>query len=69
MLLPGARLHATISIAAIRRCKHALTHKRIANRLDEGRLVLPTARRTKVATHLPAYGSHGAGSPQETGRG
>ena len=36
--------------------KHVMTHKPIANRLYEGRLVLQTAARTKAATHLLAYG-------------
>jgi predicted dehydrogenase len=50
-------LHATISIAAMNKGKHVLMHKPIANRLYEGRLVMETARRTKRATHLLAYGS------------
>jgi len=50
-------LHATISIAAMKKGKHVLMHKPIANRLYEGRLVLKTARQTKAATHLLAYGS------------
>jgi predicted dehydrogenase len=50
-------LHATISIAAMKKGKHVLMHKPIANRLYEGRFVLKTARQTKKATHLLAYGS------------
>ena len=50
-------LHATVSIAAMRKGKHVLMHKPIANRLYEGRLVLETARKANVATHLLAYGS------------
>jgi predicted dehydrogenase len=50
-------LHATIAIAAMKKGKHVLMHKPIANRLHEGRLVLQSARETKVATHLLAYGS------------
>jgi predicted dehydrogenase len=50
-------LHATISIAAMKKGKHVLMHKPIANRLYEGRLVLKTAHQTKRATHLLAYGS------------
>ncbi|NQU26259.1 MAG: Gfo/Idh/MocA family oxidoreductase [Candidatus Nealsonbacteria bacterium] len=50
-------LHATISIAAMNRGKHVLVHKPLANRMHEGRLVVETARKTKVATHLLAYGS------------
>jgi predicted dehydrogenase len=54
-------LHATISIAAMKKGKHVMVHKPLANRLSEGRLVVETARKTKVATHLLAYGS-GAGN-------
>jgi len=56
-------LHATISIAAMKKGKHVLMHKPIANRLAEGRLVLKTTRQTKAATHLLAYGS-GTGNGQ-----
>ena len=54
-------LHATISIAAMRKGLHVLMHKPVANRLAEGRLVLKAQRQAKVATHLLAYGS-GAGN-------
>jgi hypothetical protein len=48
-------LHATIAIAAMKKGKHVLMHKPIANRLHEARLVIETARKMKVATHfLPA---------------
>ncbi len=48
-------LHATIAIAAMNKGKHVMMHKPIANRLQEARLVIETARKTKVATHfLPA---------------
>ena len=50
-------LHATISVAAMKKGKHVLMHKPIANRMYEGRLVVETARKTNVATHLLAYGS------------
>ncbi|MCF7974518.1 MAG: Gfo/Idh/MocA family oxidoreductase, partial [Phycisphaerae bacterium] len=50
-------LHATISIAAMKKGKHVLMHKPIANRLAEGRLVMKTVRDTQAATHLLAYGS------------
>jgi predicted dehydrogenase len=50
-------LHATISIAAMKKGKHVLMHKPIANRFHEGRQVLKTARETGCATHLLAYGS------------
>jgi len=48
-------LHATVAIAAMRKGKHVLMHKPLANRVQEARLVIETARKTKVATHfLPA---------------
>ena len=48
-------LHATVAIAAMRRGKKVLLHKPLANRVREARLVIDTARQTKVATHfLPA---------------
>ena len=48
-------LHATVAIAAMKCGKHVMMHKPIANRLLEARLVIETARKTKVATHfLPA---------------
>ena len=56
-------LHATVSIAAMNQGKHVMVHKPIANRLYEGRLAVDTARKTKVATHLLAYGS-GTGNGQ-----
>jgi len=48
-------LHATIAIAAMKRGKHVVTHKPIANRLVEGRLTIETARQHKVKTHLLAW--------------
>ena len=50
-------LHATISIAAMKKGKHVMVHKPLANRMQEGRLVVETARKSNVATHLLAYGS------------
>jgi hypothetical protein len=48
-------LHATVAIAAMKKGKHVMMHKPLANRLLEARLVVETARQTKVATHfLPA---------------
>jgi predicted dehydrogenase len=48
-------LHATIALAAMKRGKHVLMHKPLANRLLEARLVVEAARNLKVATHfLPA---------------
>jgi hypothetical protein len=50
-------LHATIAIAAMKRGKHTIMHKPLANRLHEGKLVFDAARESKVATHFMAYGS------------
>lgn len=47
-------LHATVAVAAMRKGKHVLMHKPLANRLHEARLVIETARQTKVATHFLA---------------
>jgi predicted dehydrogenase len=60
-------LHATVAIAAMKKGKHVLVHKPLANRMQEGRLVVETARQTKVATHLLAYGA-GAGNAAIAGR-
>ena len=45
-------LHGTIGIAAMKKGKHVIVHKPIANRLKEARLVIETARATGVATHF-----------------
>ena len=51
-------LHATVAIAAMKKGKHVLMHKPLANRLQEARWVIETARQTKVATHfIPASGA------------
>ena len=48
-------LHATVAIAAMKKGKHVIVHKPLANRLAEDRLLIETARKTKVGTHfLPA---------------
>jgi predicted dehydrogenase len=60
-------LHATISIAAMKKGKHVMVHKPIANRMYEAKLAIETARKTKVATHLLAYGS-GTGNGMIAGR-
>jgi hypothetical protein len=53
-------LHATISIAAMKKGKHVMMHKPIANRLYEARQVLETARTSKVATHFIPWDSRGS---------
>lgn len=48
-------LHATVAIAAMKKGKHVLMHKPLANRVLEARLVIETARKTGVGTHfIPA---------------
>jgi predicted dehydrogenase len=54
-------LHATIAVASMKKGKHVLVHKPLANRMHEARLVVETARQTKLVTHLMAYGV-GAGN-------
>jgi hypothetical protein len=53
-------LHATISIAAMKKGKHVMMHKPIGNRLYEARQVLETARAAKVATHFIPWDSNGS---------
>ena len=48
-------LHATISIAAMKKRKHVLMHKPLSNRVAEVRMVVDSARKTGVATHLLAW--------------
>ncbi len=58
-------LHATIAIASMKKGKHVAMHKPIANRVYEARLVVETARKTGVATHLLAYRSGPANGVKE----
>lgn len=48
-------LHASIAIASMKKKKHVITHKPIANRMMEGRKTIDLARKTKVKTHLLAW--------------
>ena len=48
-------LHATIAIAAMKKHKNMLVHKPLSNRVSEVRMVVETARKTGVATHLLAW--------------
>jgi len=45
-------MHATIAVAAMRKGKHTLVHKPIANRMEEAQIVFDTVRKTGVATHF-----------------
>jgi hypothetical protein len=48
-------LHATVAIASLKKGKHVVTHKPIANRIYEGKLLIETARKTGLSTHLLAW--------------
>ena len=48
-------LHATVAIASMKKGKHVVTHKPIANRIYEGKLTIDTARKTGLSTHLLAW--------------
>ena len=52
-------LHGVISIAAMKRGKHVIMHKPIANRLKEAKLVIETAAQKRVATHFMPWDSNG----------
>jgi hypothetical protein len=56
-------LHGVISMAAMKRGKHVMVHKPIANRLKEARLVIDTARRTGVATYFVPWEGNGSMEP------
>jgi hypothetical protein len=47
--------HAQIAMDAMKKGKHIVTHKPIANRLKEGLKVIDSVRQTKVMTHLQAW--------------
>ena len=48
--------HAYLAIAAMKKGKHVITHKPIANRISEGKLAIETAKKLNVKTHLLAWG-------------
>ncbi|MCU0407575.1 MAG: Gfo/Idh/MocA family oxidoreductase [Bacteroidales bacterium] len=48
-------LHATVAIASMKKGKHVVTHKPIANRMSEAKLTIETARSTGMKTHLLAW--------------
>ena len=48
-------LHATIAIASLKKGKHVVTHKPIANRMNEARLLIETTRNSGLGTHLLAW--------------
>jgi len=56
-------LHGVISVAAMRRGKHVMIHKPLANRLEEVKLVIDTARERGVATHFIPWDANGSMEP------
>ncbi len=56
-------LHGVIAIAAMKRGKHVVLHKPIANRLKEAQLVIETARKTGVSTHFMPWDANGDMTP------
>src|SRR5215467_926903 len=53
-------LHGVIAMAAMKRGKHVIVHKPIANRLHEARKVIETARAKGVSTHFMPWDSNGS---------
>jgi hypothetical protein len=48
-------LHAPVAMASMKKGKHVVTHKPIANRMHEAKLTIETARETGLSTHLLAW--------------
>src|ERR1035437_9149174 len=48
-------LHGIVAIASMKKGKHVVTHKPIANRMYEARLTIDTAKKTGLSTHLLAW--------------
>lgn len=48
-------LHAAVAIASMKKGKHVVTHKPIANRIYESRLTIETAKSSGLSTHLLAW--------------
>jgi hypothetical protein len=48
-------LHATVAIASLTKGKHVVTHKPIANRMYEAKMLIDTTRKTGLSTHLLAW--------------
>lgn len=48
-------LHACVAIDSMKKGKHVVTHKPIANRIYEAKLTIDTAKNTGRSTHLLAY--------------
>jgi hypothetical protein len=48
-------LHAAVALASLKKGKHVVTHKPIANRMQEARLTIDAARSSNLVTHLLAW--------------
>lgn len=48
-------LHAAVAIASLKKGKHVVTHKPIANRIREAKLTFEATRTTGLGTHLLAW--------------
>lgn len=48
-------LHAWVAIASMKKGKHVVTHKPIANRMYEAKLTIDTAKKSGLSTHLLAW--------------
>src|ERR1017187_6231496 len=59
-IMPPDHLHGVIAMAAMKRGKHVIVHKPIANRLMEADRVIETARSTGVATHFMPWDANGS---------
>ncbi len=53
-------LHGILCMAALKRNKHVLVHKPLANRLTEGKKVIEMAKSSKAITHLIPWDSNGS---------
>lgn len=48
-------LHAWVAIASMKKGKHVVTHKPIANRMHEAKLTIDLAKKSGLSTHLLAW--------------
>jgi hypothetical protein len=56
-------LHAALCVRAMKKGKHVIVHKPLANRLHEISKVIDTARETGVATHFMPWDANGSMEP------
>jgi hypothetical protein len=48
-------LHGTVALASMKKGKHVVTHKPIANRMNEAKLTIEMAKKSGLSTHLLAW--------------